>query len=220
MTIAQVRLPSYTVMEEICNSVSHAAGTALGITALLLCLERTLYTGDPYRIATSIAYCISIIILYASSTVYHALKRNNGKRVMRVVDHCTIFLLIAGTYAPYSLIVLREYSSAWGWAIFSIVTAAGIVGIVLNACDIERFKVFSIICYLSMGWAIIVAIKPLTSVFNGTGLSLLVAGGVAYTLGAVLYGIGARVKYIHSVFHVFVVLGSVLHFISIYMYVL
>lgn len=214
------KLPIYTLFEELCNSISHGIGALLGVAALVLCLVKTLPTGDFYRIFSSFAYGISLIILYTISTVYHALKRNKGKAVMRILDHCSIYFLIAGSYTPFSLVLLRSYSEGWGWAIFCIVWIAGILGITLNAISLERFKIFSMICYLAMGWAVVIAVKPLLSVFSGPGLALMVWGGVAYTLGAILYGIGAKMKYFHSIFHLFVVAGSVLHFFSIYLYVL
>lgn len=220
MSAMKIKLPSYSLFEELCNSISHGIGSLLGIAALVLCIVKSTVTGDPYKIVSSIIYGVSLIMLYTISTVYHALKRNNGKRVLRVLDHCTIYFLIAGTYTPFSLVMLREYSIAWGWSIFGVVWAAAILGIVLNACSLEKFKIFSMICYIAMGWCIIIAIKPLLTVFSGPGLSLLVWGGVAYTVGAILYGIGAKVKFIHSVFHLFVVIGSILHFFSIYFYVL
>lgn len=214
------QLPLYSLAEELCNSISHGVGALLGVVALVLCLLKTVPSGHFFPIFSSILYGVSLTLLYTVSTIYHALKRNRGKAVMRVLDHCTIYFLIAGSYTPYSLVLLRGYSVAWGWAIFSIVWIAAIIGITLNAISLEKFKVFSMICYLAMGWAIVIAIKPLFSCFGGPGLSLLVFGGIAYTLGAVLYGIGSKVKFFHSIFHFFVVLGSVLHFFSIYLYVL
>lgn len=158
-----------------------------------------------------------MIILYSMSCIYHALKPNNAKRVMRIFDHCTIFLLIAGTYTPFTLVSLRD---SVGWILFGVIWAAAVIGIILNAIDMEKFKVISMICYLAMGWAIIFAFKPLMRAVPGKGIELLVAGGISYTIGAVIYGIGSKVKYMHSIWHFFVLGGSILHFLCIYMYVL
>lgn len=220
MSLAEKKLPDYTLGEELCNSITHGVGALLSIAALVLCVVQGARTGSAIAVVSAVIYGVSLIILYCNSTIYHALKRNKAKKVMRIIDHCSIYFLIAGSYTPYTLVVLRKASEGWGWAIFGIVWGVGILGIVLNSISLERFKIISMVCYIAMGWSIIIAFKPLTTVFTGPGLYLLIWGGVAYTIGAVLYGIGAKVKYIHSLFHVFVVAGSVLHFFSIYFYAL
>lgn len=143
----------------------------------------------------------------------------NGKKVMQVLDHCTIFLLIAGSYTPFALCTFREYDAAIGWTIFGIIWAMAIIGIVLNAIDLKRYKIFSMICYLGMGWAVIFKANLLPVLLPTGGLVLLVAGGIAYTIGAILYGIGKKHKWMHSVFHLFILLGSLLHFFCILLYV-
>ena len=213
-------LPKYTLGEELWNSITHGIGGALGVVSLVLCLLVTIPAKNVWGTVSAIIYSITLIILYVNSCVYHGLGKNNGKRVMRIIDHCSIYLLIAGTYTPYTLVALRRVSPGWGWSIFGVVWSAGILGIVLNAISIERFKVFSMVCYLAMGWSVIVAISPMLKSIPGNGMLLLLAGGIAYTVGAVFYGLGAKKRYRHSVFHVFVLIGSVLHFLSIYFYVL
>ena len=151
------------------------------------------------------------------SCIYHALKPNKAKRVFRVFDHCSVFLLIAGTYAPYTLVSL---SGATGWVLFGIIWASAILGITLNAIDLEKFSKVSVACYLAMGWAVIFAFRPLMASLAFPGLMLLVAGGVAYSLGVILYAIGSKKRYMHSVWHFFVLAGSILHFFSIYLYVI
>ena len=168
-------------------------------------------------VVSSCIYGSTLIILYMMSTMYHALKVNNAKRVFRIIDHCSIFLLIAGTYTPYTLVAL---GGALGWTLFGIVWAAAILGVVLNSVDLNKFKVFSMICYLAMGWVIIFAFKPLTEAIAMPGIWLLIAGGIIYTVGAIFYGIGKKIKYMHSIFHIFVLAGSILHFFSILLYVL
>ena len=143
----------------------------------------------------------------------------NGKKVMQVLDHCTIFLLIAGSYTPFALCTFREYDAATGWTIFGIIWAMAIIGIILNAIDLKKYKKFSMICYLGMGWAIIFKANLLPVLLPTGGLVLLVSGGIAYTIGAILYGIGKKHKWMHSVFHLFILLGSLLHFFCILLYV-
>ena len=139
---------------------------------------------------------------------------------MQVLDPCTIFLLIAGSYTPFALCTFREYDTATGWTIFGVIWAMAIIGIVLNAIDLKKYKKFSMICYLGMGWAIIFKASLLPVLLSAGGLVLLVAGGVAYTIGAILYGVGKKQKWMHSVFHLFILLGSILHFFCILFYVM
>jgi len=214
-------LPDYTRGEEIFNMVSHIVGGALAVAALLLCVIFAAARHNPWGIGTGIVYGITMLVLYTMSSVYHGLSpRLGAKKVFQVIDHCAIFLLIAGTYTPYTLCVLRPDSPKLGWGIFALVWGVSVLGIVLNAIDLDRFAVFSMVCYLGLGWCIIAAIKPLVRLLHPTALWLLVAGGIAYTVGAVAYGVGNKVRYMHSVFHLFVVAGSVLHFLSILLYVM
>ena len=146
--------------------------------------------------------------------------QNNAKKVFQVLDHCTIFLLIAGSYTPFALCTFREYNTALGWSLFGIIWGVAILGIVLNAIDLKKYKIFSMICYLAMGWCIIIKLPLLVQLVGIPGTVLLVSGGIAYTIGAVLYGVGKKHKYIHSIFHLFIVLASVLQFLSILLYVM
>ncbi len=144
----------------------------------------------------------------------------NGKKVLQVLDHCTIFLLIAGSYTPFALCTFREYDTATGWTIFGIIWAMAIIGIILNAIDLKKYKVFSMICYLGMGWAIIFKASLLPVLLQRNALILLISGGIAYTIGAILYGLGRKHKWMHSIFHLFILLGSILHFFCILLYVM
>ena len=213
----RIAIPRYTVGEELINSISHGVGAGLGITALVLCIVKSCSPLDGYKLASSIVFGLTTTLLYLMSCLYHALKVNRAKRVFRVIDHCTIFLLIAGTYTPYTLNTLRGVT---GWVLFGIVWGVGILGIVLNAVSLKKFAKLSVACYIALGWVVIFASKELISSLDRGGLWLLLAGGIAYTVGAVLYGIGAKKRYFHSVFHFFCLIGTVLHFFSIYFYVL
>ncbi|MDR0951610.1 MAG: hemolysin III family protein [Oscillospiraceae bacterium] len=213
-----LKIPDYTLGEELGNSISHGVGALLAVAALVLCIIASLRSGDPWAAFSGSVYGVTLIMLYTMSCLYHALVTGSAKRVFRVLDHCGIFLLIAGTYTPYTLVTLRE--TPVGWPLFAVIWAAAIVGIVLNAIDLEKFKLVSMLCYLAMGWCIVFAVRPLMENLAAPGLVLLLAGGLAYTLGAILYGLGAKRKYFHSVWHLFVLAGSALHFFSILFYVL
>lgn len=214
-------LPTYTKGEEIFNMISHIVGSVFGIVALVLCIVVSAMHHNIYGVISSSIYATTMIILYTMSSIYHGLSpKCKGKKVLQVLDHCTIFLLIAGSYTPFALCTFREYNTATGWIIFGVIWAMAILGIVLNAIDLKRYKVFSMICYIGMGWAIIFKANLLPKLLGTKGTILLVLGGVAYTIGAVLYGIGRKHKYIHSVFHLCILLGSILQFFCILFYVL
>ena len=212
-------LPTYTKGEEIFNMTSHIVGGALGIAATTLCIIFAALHDNVYGIISSAIYGFSMILLYTMSSIYHGLRPNKAKRVFQVLDHCSIFLLIAGTYTPYCLVTLREYNTALGWTLFGIVWGMAVVGIILNSIDIKKYKIFSMICYLIMGWCILIKAPLLPKLLGLPGFILLLSGGVAYTIGAIFYGFGKKKKYIHSVFHMFILLGSVLQFFSILFYV-
>lgn len=207
----------YTLGEELINSISHGIGAGLGIAALVLCIVKSCSPLDGYKLASSIVFGVTTTLLYLMSCLYHALKVNRAKHVFRVIDHCTIFLLIAGTYTPYTLNTLRGLT---GWLLFGIVWGVGILGIVLNAVSLRRFAKLSVACYIALGWVVLFASKQLVSALDPTGLWLLLIGGIAYTVGAILYGIGSKKRYFHSVFHFFCLIGTAFHFLSIYLYVL
>ena len=213
----RIAIPKYTLGEELMNSISHGIGAGLGIAALVLCIVKSCTPLDGYKLASSIVFGLTTTMLYLMSCLYHGLKVNRAKRVFRVIDHCTIFLLIAGTYTPYTLITLRGLT---GWLLFGVVWGVGILGIVLNAVSLKRFAKLYVACYIALGWVVLFASKQLIESLDSVGLWLLLAGGIAYTIGAVLYGIGAKKRYFHSIFHFFCMIGTALHFFSIYFFVL
>ena len=218
--LADRKLPIYTKGEEIFNMTTHIVGGALGVIALVLCIIFAAIHHNVYGVISSIIYGITMIVLYTMSSIYHGLRPNtNAKKVFQVLDHCSIFLLIAGSYSPFALCTLREYNIALGWSIFGIIWGLAILGIVLNAIDLKNFKVFSMICYLIMGWCIIVKMNVVIERLGWTGFSLLLAGGIVYTIGAVFYGVGKKKKYMHSIFHLFIFAGSLLQFLCILLFV-
>ena len=219
--LSQRMLPDYTRGEEITNMVTHIVGGALGVLALVLCPIVGAWHRSAFAIVSGIVYALSMLTLYAISSVYHGLSpRVFGKRVMQVLDHCSIFALIAGTYTPIALCTLRAYSPALGWTIFGVIWALAATGISLNAVDLKKYDRFSLICYLLMGWCIVLRIDLVYRLIGRTGFWLLLSGGLAYSAGAVLYVLGRKRRYAHSAFHVFVVIGSLLHFLCILLYVL
>lgn len=218
--LSERTLPDYTKGEEIFNMVSHIAGGAVGIAALVLTVCFAAMHKNVYGLVGGAIYGASMIILYAFSSIYHGLSpKLTAKKVMQIIDHCSIFILIAGTYTPICLSALREFSPPLGWTLFGIVWAAAAVGITLNAIDLKAFSKFSAICYLVMGWCIVGAWKALPFLIERGGVILLLAGGISYTIGALFYYFLKKKRYMHSVFHLFVVAGSILHMLYILFYI-
>lgn len=214
-------LPKYTKGEEIFNMTSHIVGGALGIVALVLCVVFAAVHGNGYGVVSGAIYGVTMIILYTMSSIYHGLNpKRKAKKVFQVLDHCSIYLLIAGSYTPFALCTLREYNTALGWTIFGVIWFVAILGIILNSIDIKKFRVFSMICYLVMGWCIVFRINLLPELLGTAGFVLLLLGGLSYTVGAILYGLGKKHKYMHSIFHLFILLGSLLQFFTILLYVM
>ena len=191
----KIELPKYKLSEELMNAISHGVGALLSIVAFILCLIKS---DSGLAIFSTFFYCISSFILYLMSCLYHSFAHNNAKRVFRIMDHCSIYLLIAGTYTPLVLLILPPVN---GWTIFFIVWSLAVLGIVLNAIDLKKFKVISMILYLVMGWCIIFSFKTLWNCMDHMGIMLLLLGGVIYTVGAIIYGIGKKKKYMHSLCH-------------------
>ena len=213
-------LPSYTRGEELFNMISHIAGGGLGVIVLVACLIVSILHRNVWGIVGSAIYGVSFIQLYTISSVYHGLKPGMAKKVLQVIDHCSIYLFIAGTYTPIMLCSLRPSYPGWAWGILGSVWGLAALETVFTAIDLKKYAAFSMVCYIGMGWCIVLGIKPLISTLAGPAVVLLVAGGVVYTVGAVLYGIGRRRRYVHSLFHLFVVAGSILQALCILLYVL
>lgn len=215
-------LPDYTRGEEIFNMVTHIVGGAFGIAACATCVVKAFLNHDAYQVVSAFIYGLSMVLLYTMSSVYHGLKPEIAKKVMQILDHCTVFVLIAGTYTPISLCTLREANTALGWVIFGIVWGVSALGITLNAIDLKKYNIFSYICYLLLGWCIVFSGKTAITAIPRWGFFWLLMGGISYTIGAVLYGIAGRKvhRYMHSVFHIFVVIGSILQYFAIIFYIL
>lgn len=214
-------LPVYTRGEDIFNMVSHIVGGAIGICAIVLCSIFAAIHKNGYGVVSGVIFGFTMLALYTMSSIYHGLKgEGTAKRVFQIIDHCSIFILIAGTYTPIALCTIRQYSTFEGWLIFGIVWAMAAIGIALNSIDLKKYKIFSMICYLVMGWCIIFRIKVVIDMLGIPAFMLLLIGGIAYTIGAVFYIAGKRRKWMHSVFHLFCVAGSLLHFFMILFYVI
>ena len=205
----------YTVREEAANVATHAAGLVASIVGVVVLVYLGVVRGEVLHVASAGLYGATLVALYAASTLYHAFREPGVKRVLRVLDHCAIYLLIAGTYTPFVLVGL---GGGWGWALFGVVWAMAAAGIVFKVFATGRFAVASTAAYVAMGWLGVVAIGPLVRSLPGAALAWLLAGGVAYTAGTFFYH--RKIPYSHALWHVFVLAGSVCHFVAIGLYVL
>ena len=206
----------YSPNEEKANIISHAIGLAFSIVALVLLVVRASLYGDAWHIVSVAIFGVSLISLYAASTFYHSAKDLRIRSRLRIFDHATIYVLIAGTYTPFTLVTLN---GPVGWTIFAASWAMAVTGITLKLFFTGRFNVLSTLMYVFMGWIIVFAISPLIENLSSEGLFWLIAGGIAYTTGAILYSI-KKIPFNHAIFHLFVLLGSFCHFMSVYFYVL
>lgn len=207
---------SQTIGEEIANAISHGTGAALATAGTVIMIIRAVMLSSPMSVVSASLFGASLIVLYTFSALYHSITNDTGKRVLRIFDHCSIFLLILGSYIPISLCLVQ---GAFGWVLFGINSVCAVVGITLNAINLERWKKLSMVLYIVMGWSIIMSVKTVISVMEPTGLMLLASGGVLYTLGILFYKM-KNVKYMHFIWHLFVLGGSVMHFFCILNYVL
>ena len=206
----------YPPAEERINIASHAIGLLLSIAGLILLIARALEYGNGWHLVSFSIYGISMIALYTASTAYHSVRDPVLRMNLRTADHASIYLLIAGTYTPFALVTLQ---GSVGWTVFGVSWGMAVTGIVLKLFFTGRFNLLSVLMYVLMGWMIIFFIQPLVANFPDTGLALLLAGGVAYTLGAVIYSF-KKINFNHAIFHLFVLFGSVCHFLAVYYFVL
>jgi hemolysin III len=201
--------------EEMANSVSHGVGLALAIVAAPALVWATAHRGDAANVVGAAVFAVSMVLLYLSSTLCHSLAYTRAGRTFQILDHGAIYLLIAGTYTPFTLGVLR---GAWGWTLLAIVWGLALSGVVFKACCGVRHPRISIALYLAMGWLVVIAIKPLLLRMPPRGLLWLVAGGIAYTAGVVFYSADSRIRYGHLVWHLFVIAGTACHFVAVLRY--
>ena len=201
-----------TLGEEIANCITHGAGLLASLAALPLLIVVAAVRGDPWQVVGGAIFGTTLILLYLASTLYHALPGRRAKEIMRVLDHSAIYLLIAGTYTPFTLGALR---GPWGWALLGTIWALALLGVAAKCTIGFRFPRLSTVLYVAMGWLVIIAIRPLAAQLAPAGLALLVAGGLCYTGGVIFYATDARVRYGHALWHVFVVAGSVCHFFAV-----
>ena len=208
-------LPNYTRGEEIFNMSSHIAGGGLALLALLACVAVAAWRRNPWDVASGIIYGATLILLYTMSSLYHGLRPEIPKKVFQVIDHCAIFFLIAGTYTPIAFGRFREMYPTISWAMFAFMWGACLLCVTLNAIDLHKFQIISMIGYIALGWCVVVFSKQIIRAITLPLFLWLLAGGISYTIGSVLYLLGKKRKWMHPVFHMFVILGSVLHFVCI-----
>jgi hemolysin III len=212
MKMANRRFPN----EELANSLTHGFGLLLSIAGFVALLVLAILHGSALRIASCSVYGATLVCLYAASTVYHSVQSRRLRRVLKILDHSSIYLLIAGTYTPFTLVVLR---GGWGWTLFGLIWGLSLFGILFKVFFVDHFHIASTVVYLIMGWLALIALKPLLATVPGGGIAWLLAGGVSYTVGVVFYA-WRKLPYNHAIWHVFVLAGSVCHYVAVLLYVL
>lgn len=206
----------YTLGEEIAHALTHGLGVVLAIVGLTVMVARAALYGDHWHIIGAAVFGATLVLMYTASTLYHSIPLPRAKRVLRIIDHSTIYLLIAGTYTPFTLVTLH---GVWGWSLFAVIWGLALVGVVFKAFATGRFERLSLAIYLGMGWCVVVAIKPLLTTLDTGGLVLLLAGGLAYSGGVGFY-VWERLRYHHAIWHGFVLAGSVLQYFAVFFYVI
>lgn len=213
----RISIPSYTLSEELINSISHGIAAAFSIWGLVMLIIKASNEGA-MAVTTVTLFGTTMILLYTISCIYHALSpRITGKKVLRVIDHCNVFLLVFGTIIPIALVGMK---GVCGWIYFGIVGFVTLLGIIFSAIDVDKNEKIEVVCHLVNGWSAVLFIKSLIVGVGVVGLIFIILGGVMYSIGALLYGLGSKKKYMHSVFHFFCIAGSIFHYLAIYLYVL
>ena len=213
----KITIPDYNLAEELISAISHGIGTGLAIAACVLCIVRAAHHSGAFGVVSAAIYGATMIVLYCMSTLYHSITARKAKYVLRIIDHCSVFLLIAGTYTPFLLVSLNGWR---GWTYFGIIWGLAATGIVFNCIDVDRYEKASAIINVAMGWLVVFSFGALCKTVSREGIILLIVGGVVYTVGAILYGLGDKIRYMHSIWHFFVLGGTICHFFSIYLAVL
>ena len=210
------KIAKYGFLEEIFNSITHGIGAVISIAGFVLLIVFSSIYGNLSHIISCTIFGLTLVLLYTASTLYHSFRKPNLKHVFKILDHSCIYVLIAGTYTPFMLVTIR---GTLGWGMFALVWSFTVIGIIFKVFFVHRFKIISTIAYILMGWIIIFAIKPLFQTLPGGGLVLLICGGLAYTLGTVFYA-WKRLPFNHTIWHLFVLTGSVCHFLAVMFYVI
>jgi len=212
MKVAKRRFPK----EELANSLTHSLGLVLSVAGFVALLVLAILRGSALQIVSCSVYGATLVCLYAASTVYHSVRSRRFKRVLRIIDHSSIYLLIAGTYTPFTLVILR---GGWGWTLFGLVWGLSLFGILFKVWFVDHFKIVSPLVYIAMGWLVLIAFKPLLAMVPGGAIAWLLAGGLSYTVGVVFYA-WRKLPYNHAIWHVFVLAGSICHYVAVLLYVL
>lgn len=203
-------------IEELANGITHGIGLVMSVVGLVTLVVLAILRGNAWHIAGCATYGVTLVLLYAASTLYHTFRGPRLKRILKILDHAAIYLLIAGTYTPFTLVNLRGF---WGWVLFALVWGLCVFGIVWKLFQAERFKIISTLLYVAMGWLALIAVKPLLAAVPLSGIVLLIAGGLFYTVGVLFFAL-KRMPYNHAIWHVFVMAGSVCHYFAVMFYVL
>ncbi|WP_196592673.1 PAQR family membrane homeostasis protein TrhA [Pectinatus sottacetonis] len=203
-------------LEEKINAITHGIGTFLAVIGLIILVVRAYIDGGKWQMIAAVVYGVSLVLLYLASTLYHSFSRKRVKDVLKIFDHSAIYVLIAGNYTPFALLSLH---GTLGWVLFAVVWSLAAIGIVFKIFFVKRFRFFSTICYLLMGWLAVIVVKPLLAVLPSAAIYWLIIGGVLYTIGTVFY-LDKKIPYNHAVWHLFVIGGSIAHFISVFKYVM
>ena len=217
--LADRALPAYSRAEELMNTITHAAGVPIGILALITCILKAA-SRSSLSITASAIYGASFIAMFAISALYHGLPAGLPKKVLQVIDHCTIYFLIAGSYTAVALCALRQSFPAIAWGLVFFQWSLALLAATLTAIDLKCYRVFSMVCYIGMGWAVLPFVRQTYTALTRPGFLLLLFGGIAYTIGSILYGLGKKRKWMHATFHLFVLLGALLQYLSILLYAL
>ena len=217
---SRIQLPDYTRAEEIMNMVTHIVGGALALAAIPLLVIFGAVRGNVWSVVSGAIYGVTLLIMFTVSSIYHGLHKGRAKRVMRVIDHCDIYFLIAGTYTPILLVGIRPLNPSVAWTIFGVEWALAALAVTMNAIDLKKYEKVSMTCYIGMGWCVVVFLQYAIEAMTVPGFVLLLTGGVAFTIGAVLYGLGKSIRFMHSVFHIFVLIGCILQFLSILLFLI
>lgn len=203
-------------IEELANGITHGVGLILSLAGLVILVTLSILHGTAWHIAGCTTFGVTLVLLYAASTCYHSFHSPRLKRVLKILDHAAIYLLIAGTYTPFTLVNLRGF---WGWTLFALVWSLSVFGIAWKLFHVDRFQLVSTLTYIAMGWLVLIAVKPVLAAVPLAGIAWLVAGGLFYTVGVIFLGL-KRVPYSHAIWHVFVLSGSICHYFAVMFYVL